>query len=60
MMQYLIRLTAFHDLSEIHDYDPIRNKPGRRQIMADKHECRIIFLCDLLQHMNDIRPHRDV
>ena len=51
-----VRSADFHDFSQIHDGDPVRNQPCQRQIMGDEQVGHTLLIPLPEHHLHDAGP----
>jgi hypothetical protein len=60
VQEHLPNGPQFHDSSEIHDGDSVRDRPCKTQIVSDQHDSQAHSLAETEQKTQDFSAHRGI
>jgi hypothetical protein len=55
-----LRRSKLDDLAQIHDCDPVGERPGEGEVVRYQYQCHADLVLELDQQFEDLTPHRSV
>ena len=59
-LDHVDRRSLLDDPAQIHDRDPVAQRPGEAEVVGDEDQRQVAAPLELEQHGEDLRPHRGV